>query len=902
MQRRRRARRALIRALVALLLFGAGAFVGIGLASQAAPRRLREAVEARLSEALGTRVSVAGARLLVRPGVLVEATDVAAWSGTAAAAFTATRLEARLDPAALLSGRLRFSSIALDGVRLSLVRAASGHWTPPLLTPGFENPLVVLERLFAAELPAPAIDIRSGSLEITDRGAPRGAGDDARFQIDGVTLRLLTRGLLEPGRLRVAGILRQTKGEAARFELDAAAPRASPPHLELAASNLDLGRLSPYLRRIEPGLVVAGRASGLLSLAPSADEGTDLALDLSLASLRGALGESGVRRTPLRAERLGAEGMLRIGEQALTLFGGRLHSGDLDLSLEGSLERPAGDEARLALEATLTELDVARLRELAAFLPADAAQAFDDATRTLVSGRIAELTLSGDATIETWQAAAGPNGPWLPAGARLEGRVEELTLQPPGDEAVTAVRGRVRLDGADVLTVSGLEGRIAERPLPLLDLRLVGLQNLLAAPAAPVPAAAPLLPGREALAALLRGTPGEDAGPGWSSLDVDADWLLHPAFFRPLRGVKARLEPTPDGVAVQVEHASWGGIPVRGEGRLVTASPERLRLTLEAGPPGEPEGAPPAPESWAHGRFALETPAAPGLHVANLRGGFDLTEARLTIFDASAALGAPGRLAGDATLDLSQAGNVPAQLRFTLDDARVSDLLAALSDDPTPGSGTADLSVRLAGPMRPGTPLLASLGGDARITARDGELGIELPMLLAIAKASTTFNPFGSASGLRFDRIDTELRIEDGRIATKESITLESPDLRLAISGSLDLRERPHRLEAVVGCFFFKPLDQVLGLMPFVSRILLGPDRSLFGTYFELTGPWEDPKAGLIPLRTLAFGPTSFLLQDVPAFVERGIDGIQSVLTGASRRLPEVASPAEAADPQGDGS
>lgn len=894
--------RALIRGLGALLLFGAGLAAGVGLASQTAPRRLRAAVEASLSEALGTTVSVASARLLVLPGVTIEAMDVVAWPGAAEAAFKAARLEASLDPAALLSGRLRFSSIALDGARLALVHEASGDWTPPLLTPGFESPLVVLRRLFAAELPAPAVDVRSGSLSITDLAAPRAAGGRARFEIDGITSRLLAPGLLEPGRLQVAGILRQRKGDGARFELEAAAPRSGLQRLELAAADLALDRFVPYLREIDPDLELTGRVDGVLSLAAAEGDATDLTLDLAVSGLRAAESRSQWRSSPLSVEQLGVEAVLGIAGETLTLSEGRLRVDGLELSLQGSIGRPVGDEARLVFEASLPELGLARLRELGAWLPADARRAFESATRAFVSGRFEGLSLSGDAPFGAWRAAALPGGPWLPAGVRLESRVLDLTLQPPGDEPVTAIRGWARLEGPDVLTVKGLEGRLGERSLPVLDLRLAGLQNLVAATPAPVPAVVPDLAGSRALEEILRGPPGDDPRPGWTSLEVDADWLLHPAFFRPLRGVKARLEPTPDGVAMQIARASWGGVPLRGEGTLATTSPERLRLSIEAGPQETPGEALAAPESWAHGRFELEAPAAPGLHVANLRGGFDLTGARLTLFDASASLGAPGRLTGDARLDLAHEGEVPAQIRLVLNDAMVSDLLSSLSGDPEQGTGTVDVSARLAGPLRPGVPLLATLEGDARITARDGELAIDLPILLAIAKASTTFNPFGSANDIRFDRIDAELQIQGGRIATKQTINIESPDLRLAVSGSVDVRERPHRLEAVVGCFFFKPLDQLLGIMPFVSRILLGPDRSLFGTYFELTGSWESPEAGLIPLRTLALGPASFLLQDVPAFVKRGIEAIQSVLPSVAGSPPAVASPAEAADPLGDGS
>jgi hypothetical protein len=897
-------RRGLIWGLGALMLFSAGAIAGLGLASQTAPRKLRGAVEASLSEALGTPVTVESARLLVFPGVKVEATAVAAWPGEKTSAFTADRLEATLDPAALASGRLRFSSISLDGAHLELARGADGSWTPPLFTPGFESPLVVLGRVFAAKLPAPTLEVRSGSLTIVDQGAPRDASGARRFELDAVTLRLLASGLLEPGRLILTGMLRSTKAESARFELDAAAARSGLPRLSLAATGFPLHRLVPYLRERAPGLSLAGHLSGLLELAPAEGGATDLSLDALVAGLRagGGGGGGGTLALPdLDVERLGVTGALRIAADSLALTGGRLRADDLELSLAGNVARPVDDTAPLAFEATLPMLSLERLRQLGGWLPGSARRGFEDALRGFTAGRLEALSLSGKAPIDAWRAALEPGGPWLPPGARLEGRGQDLTFQPPGDQAVTGISGGLRLEGPDALTVSGLEGILGGRALPVLELRLTGLRHLLAAPSSVV-AAVPALAGRKALQELLLGGEEAEPGPGWTSLAVVATWIFHPAFFRPLRAVKARFEPTPDGVMGQLEHASWGGVPIRGEGAFSATTPEHVRLSLEA---GAAEESPPlvAPsDAWARGSFVFDAPARPGLHVTSLRGGFDLTGTRLSLFDAFASLGITGRLTGDARLDLGHEGEIPAELRVSLVDAKAADVLASLSDDPAAGSGSVDLSAHLLGPLRPGAPLLSTLEGDARITAIDGELAIELPMLLAIAKASTTFNPFGSARGIRFERIDAELRVEGGRVATKQSITIESPDLRLAVSGSVDLRQRPHRLEAVVGCFFFKPLDQVLGALPFVSRILLGPDRSLFGTFFALSGSWESPKAGLIPTKTLALGPATFLMEDVPSFVKRGIEAIQSVLPSLWGNAPAVASPAEAADPTGDGS
>lgn len=898
--RRRRTRRApLLIALAGLLLFGIGALAGVGLASRTAPSRLREAFEASLSDALGTPVTLGEVRLLVFPGLTVTAADASAWSGPDRPAFTAARVAARVDLAALLTGRLRFSALAVDGARLSLVRGSDGRWTPPLLGPDLENPLGLLERVFATHLRVSAIDVRGGHLTLTDlAGARRGAAR-APTEIESITLRLLGPGLLGPGRLTATGTLVQTKGGGARLEVDAVAARGDRPRLELTVANLDLQRLEPFLRRSDPRADLEGRAQGFVSAAPAGESTTEVCVDLALRDLRAVGGSEPLRSAPLIARRASLQGAFRVAPDAFSVTGGRLQAGDLSLSLAGSLGRPVDGNSQLTVEAALAGVDVARLREAPAWLPPTVRRGLENTTRALVSGRLEALSLEGAASIDGWQAALEPDGPWLPAGARVETDVVDLTFQPAGDEPVTAIRGHALLESPDVLTVSGFEGRLGDRPLPVLDLRLEGLRHVLAAPSAPVQADVPPLPGTAALREILRG---DDPGPGWSSVAVDADWILHPALFRPLRDVAVRIDPTTDGVEFTAAHASWGGLPIRGAGRLSGSPVERVRIALTADPAIEAPAPDPAPESWARGRFVVERPAPPGLHVSSLRGGFELKGAQLTVFDASAALAAPGRLTGDVRLDLGHPDEVPARLRFSLDDARVSDLLASLSDDPAGSSGSIAIAARLDGPLRPGAPVLTTLEGAGRITARDGELDVELPLLLAIAKASTTFNPFGSASGIRFDLIEADLRAEGGRLSTVETITIESPDLRLAVSGTVDLRTKPRPLEAVVGCFFFEPLDQVLGIVPFVSRILLGPDRSLFGSYFTLTGSWEDPKAGILPARTLALGPASFLLEDVPAFVARGIEAIQSVLPRTAGRPPAVASPGDAAGLIEDGS
>lgn len=896
-------RRALIRALGGALLFAAAALAGAGLSSRIAPRELHAAVEASLSEALGTPVTISGARLLVSkprllgiPEITVEATGLEAFGSGEGAALRAGHLAAPLDPTSLFSGRLRFSSAALEDVRLELVRQADGRFEPPILTPGFESPVVVLGRLFAGALPVPVLEVRSGALVLVDRGAPMD-GAPRRFALESLTVKLLATGLLQTGRLVVSGLLRETKRDPTRFEIESVASGDGLPSFQMAVEGFALERALPYLAADRPGLSLEGRVTGVLGVRQPSDGTTALDLDVRVAGLGGRL-DAEALHVP---EALSLVGSIAFADDAVRLDPGAvLRAGGLELGLEGRLELPADEDAALSFAASLPSLDREGLAWIARWLPERARGALEEAGRTLRQGRLADLTLAGATSPGAVQEVLAGEGPLLPAGVRFGARLLEIALDPERDAPVVATAGLARLEGPDTLVVTGLEGRVGNEPLPVLDLRLTGVGHLLAAPSAPV-GEAPPLPGLRVLQELLAPDDPAAEPPAWSGLALEADWILHPIFFRPLHRIRAHLEPTPHGVKLRVAEAFWGGIPIRGEGVLESGAPGRARLEIDVGE-AEPMPPPPAADAVARGRIRFERPSKPGLYAHAIDAGFDLSGSRLSLSDVTGDLHAPGRLGGDAQLELGREGEVGAEIHVTLADALVADVLASLSDDPVEASGSIDLSARLTGPLRPDTRALRTLSGSVRVTAKDGALGIDLPVLLAIAKASTTFNPFGSARGIRFDEIDAELALENGVLSTKRSITVESPDLRLVLSGQVDLREKPSRLEAVVGCFFFRPLDEVIGLIPVVSRIVLGPDRSLFGTYFELTGSWESPTAGLIPMKTLALGPASFLLEDVPAFVQRGVEAVGEALSGPRLSPPAVASPADAATPDGDGS
>ena len=122
------------------------------------------------------------------------------------------------------------------------------------------------------------------------------------------------------------------------------------------------------------------------------------------------------------------------------------------------------------------------------------------------------------------------------------------------------------------------------------------------------------------------------------------------------------------------------------------------------------------------------------------------------------------------------------------------------------------------------------------------------------------------------------LDVQGGR-AYSRSVRLDGPAVRLIASGELGLVS-PYPVEAVVGVLFFRRLDSVIRRVPYLSRMLLGSDENLVNAYFALEGPWSAPEARLVPIKSLAAGPASFILEGFPSFVRGGLSRLRSILPG----------------------
>jgi uncharacterized protein YhdP len=248
---------------------------------------------------------------------------------------------------------------------------------------------------------------------------------------------------------------------------------------------------------------------------------------------------------------------------------------------------------------------------------------------------------------------------------------------------------------------------------------------------------------------------------------------------------------------------------------------------------------------------------------------------------------------GSAHLDLSLADTVPYRVDFAMRGGDVSTLASQAGLPESVATGRANLAGSLEGALTPGVSPLADLIGSVSIEASDGLMRRTIPPVVAVALASESFNPFTSRETVRFDSVETQLEFADGRMRT-ESFSMDGPDLRVFASGEIDLLNAPHEIDAEVGLFLFRQIDSVVEKIPILNLLLMGTSESLIAAYFELSGPWDDPEAKLIPLRSMASSPASLVFQSIPMIMVRGIQAIGAMLAPDEKT---EAAPVEVAPP-----
>jgi hypothetical protein len=875
------------------------AALGFAVATRLAPEQLRQETERRLAEAIHAPVSIGQLRLKSGPVPALEGLDLELWTRPDGATLTVERATATLDPLALFAGRIRVSRLLLEGARLGLERDAEGRWGPepfggsePTEAPPNPDewlaPLIQLELAIRALLEgrpiARELVVRDSRVEWLDAAS----APARRIVLRGVRGRLDRTRLRSNAELALSARLEIDGRERGRLVGEGRRSRDGAIRFAVAATDLDLESVATSFGRIDGRARIEGRLSGILEYrTPQPGEGR-LELDVLAQGLTASVPapDAGELR-PLHADRAAARIALAISPDRIEVSDARIASGALDLQLEGRVGRPLQDRspARLALE--FRDVALPRLRELLGWIP-EALR--DEAVRLLEpveTGRLARLVARGEASLADWRGFLTGRTEHLPADFGLEAEVADLALRL-GDGGQMDVRGRISWS-EDRFALRDARGQVNGTQLPRLDLSLDGVSHLFAAEASRRAFAtqAHALPGLGTLWRVLTPPSPSPSAEMPATVEVEIDAIHSALLLWPLEQLHAVFEPIPGGVRIGGVDALWAGVPVMGEARWLFEPAASLSLNLTAAAPArDAEPALVAPDAWASGRFRVGPLHDRLWQQESATGSFRAYGSSVELSDVVIELAPRGQLITDARLELGLGGEVPFELNLALADGDAESLLRQWDPAVPFANGSVDLAGTFQGTLRANSSPLPSLSGLLHITARAGEIHRALPAVVAIALASDSFNPFARRESIRYELVETTLAFERGLVSS-DSFLLDGPDLRVFASGSLDLGQEPHPLEADVALFLFRQLDRAIEKIPLLNLLLLGTDESLVAAYFELSGPWRDPKATLIPLRSLASGPADIVLKGVPKVVLKGVEALGSLFGRRESVEPE---------------
>jgi hypothetical protein len=890
-------RRGSISLALGALLLGALAVAALLVAAAQAPERLRQEVERRLAEAAGVPVHVAAVRMRFAQGLALELADCHA-AAPEGVALRATRVRAGIDPVALALGRLSLGTVVLEGLDLVLPPLAADADTAATAALPADALVATLGALAGAAedvaLPVRSLELRRGRLRIAGGEQAGAAGawviSDAHGALRQSRLRARTELFLE-ARVGEGG------DGAGSLALDATSSGGSL-DAKLSLRDVALAPLAPLTSALgwkSPEGPV--RVSGALGWTVA--EGAPHRVDVSLRATGLAAGvRDAAPASTLASGPLELVAHLEAHPTRLRLLEGRLSDGDVVVRAEGAVELPLRDHSALRLGAELGGVALADVPLLAARLPLSVREGLPPLFATVEAGELVYLRLDGEASLAGWREFAGGGLLAQPGAVRLGLAVAGVRLRVGAGDVIDGVSGSLAFDG-DALDLRGLRGSFRGSPLPRVDGTFRGLAHVRSASeldCVPPPPASPL-PGARSLLEWLSDPDDEPEDWGWQHLAIEADWVAHPTLLCSLEQVAAELRPAHEGLDVTLHSGVWAGVPVTGraayreppQGDATTPDPTQeghVAFEVAIGPPFEGMSPDPPADPWLRGRFEAATSHLGPWRIQAASGSFRASGSILHLDDASVALAPGGSLSGGLALDLGAPGPLPLRLAVQIEGIEILDFLQAVSLDSDFLSGTLHGAAVLDGHLQRGRSVLETADGLLTLHARKGRIRKEIPALMAVAVASQRWNPFEAHDEIPYDAIDLVARASAGTLES-EVLHLEGRTVRMVGSGRLGI-ESPHPLELVLGIFFFPGLDSVIDRFPIVNRVLLGANRNLMGAYYALQGPFARPRARLIPIKTLAAGPASFVLEDVPGFVWGSLKRIQAVLAPRGDAVVEV--------------
>ncbi len=556
---------------------------------------------------------------------------------------------------------------------------------------------------------------------------------------------------------------------------------------------------------------------------------------------------------------------LLFSRRSLTLESAKLETAEMRIDLGGSLEFPVSENSDAEFSLLIEELSLDQFINFFDHLPPSLRTQADRLVKGLEAGTLHDFSIEYQSklaeAIKRFEADAIRDL----TGFRVGFRLSDGRLGFPSEEALKDLQGAFELRD-DSIQISGLSATHGTTPLPTLDVTVEGLNRLLdeetSRHISPVPVGP--IPGLEPLLGILFPTkprPNRKLRP----ISVELDWVYHPTLLWPVEELNARITPKEDSIAFPGATLTWGGTPIIVDGHIQKKPEPHIDLairTLEGDPPSLVR---PNEDVWIQGRWDVTNGKIGHWPYHRYGGSFkaihDAVDADLEIL-----LEPEGKLSAEGVLRLTKVDSVPITADVKLENGNIGALGKALTKKTSRVTGTLDAEFSGAGKLVPGDTILHHTISTGTLLARDGRLTTRLPLLVAIARASGSFNPFGSRKYLDYKTIKGRVGVDKGELAWEE-LLLKGSDLRLLLSGQMGLLEKDPPVEAIVGVLLFGKIDDVIAKIPLVNRILLGKDKNLLGTYFKVEGTRSNLKSSIIPTKALTFGPTDLVFGALPNYV-----------------------------------
>lgn|GEM_PF-1188114 len=915
-------RRALARVVVGLAVFTSAAVVGFSLTQRIASDSLRLQAETRLTDLIGSPVTIGDARLAVGFGFRLVGSDVLVWRNEERApSLQIDRIRATIRPLSLLVGKPEFGRIVFDGARLRIERDSAGGWTPaPLASLAARSrveqrpervqsepllgPLIKIEATMRAILEknriADAIEIHSGTVVFVDAQAEHPMAPPLFLALESVSASLRRSRLTRTSRLAIKARLIDAHGERGRIEWEGTRDRRGDIRVAMAVTRLETAAVAPYVRSLHPAARIDASVSGVIAFESGEPGSGRLEIDLVGHGVRSVGPRSGAGE--IAAERIQLGGAVEITPQTVRLRNGLVRGGELELIADGTVARPLQSNSFAQISLAFKEVEVAEVRHLIGWLPDVEREEAENLVRAVRKGRLHMLRAGGSATLADWQHFLAGRTRTPPEEFFIDATLSDTEVAAGDDDLIQDLQGRLWWSGehAEVIDARAL---LNGAPLPILDVAIDGVTNFLAGDPERrrlQSGGVPLL-GLPTLWEWFKPDPGEDRPEVSTALGFTIDRLHHPMLLWPIERASVVLFDTEHGLHFESDRAVWAGVPVSGKADWIFEPEERVRVAVTASAPAPGPKVAATTDDWVEGSVVIGIQQdgpwkqQHGTARFRARGGrffFDRIESQLY---------PAGDLDATLTLDVGSADAVPFEVDFAATGAKVEALAEQLGQPKELGSGRVDLGGSFRGSLRPGTPLMEDFTGLLEIVATDGVVRRAIPAVVALALASQAYNPFMKRDEVRYERAATTLEFEDGVMSTT-GFTLDGPDLRVFASGTLDVLRPPNAVDAQVALFLFRQIDKVIEKIPIVNVLLLGTNDNLIGAHFKLTGPWEDPNVTSVPFSALASGPASIVeqgpasvvLQTLPMFMMKGIEAVESMLRPAN---PTEADPGPDAPP-----